>query len=71
MTAALEMPYTVSGETRPLRHRPIYEVGQHDGRCYLSMVFLEGQSLSHRRAEGPFPPREAAELMVMVAEAIE
>jgi hypothetical protein len=35
------------------------------------MGFLEGQSLSHRRAEGHFPPREAAELMVMVAEAIE
>ncbi len=50
---------------------PIYKVGQHDGRCYLSMVLVEGQSLSHRRAGGPHPPRAAAELMVMVAEAIE
>ena len=32
---------------------------------------MEGQSLSHRLVEGPLPPREAAELMVKVAEAIE
>ncbi len=50
---------------------PIYVVGQHDGQCDFSMGPVEGQSLSHRRAEGPFPPREAAELMVKVAEAIE
>jgi hypothetical protein len=37
----------------------------------LSIGLVEGQSLSHRRAEGPLPPREAAELMVKVAEAIE
>jgi hypothetical protein len=35
------------------------------------MGFVEEQSLSHRRAEGPLPPREAAELTVKVAEAIE
>ncbi len=50
---------------------PIYEVGQHDGQCSISMGFVEGQSLAHRRAEGPLPPREAAELLVKVVEAIE
>jgi WD40 repeat protein len=50
---------------------PIYEVGQHDGQHYFSMGFVEGQSLSSRLAEGPLPPREAAALMVNVAEAIE
>jgi hypothetical protein len=50
---------------------PIYEVGQHEGQHYFSMGFVEGQSLSHRLAEGPLPPREAAELMAKVAEAIE
>ena len=50
---------------------PVFEVGQHDGQCYFSMGFVEGQSLSYRRAEGPFPPREAAKLMVKVAVAIE
>ena len=49
---------------------PIYEVGQHEGQHYFSMGFVEGQSLSQRLAEGPLPPREAAALMVKVAEAI-
>ncbi len=50
---------------------PIYEVGQHEGQHYFSMGFVEGQSLSQRLAEGPLPPREAADLMAKVAEAIE
>jgi WD40 repeat protein len=50
---------------------PIYEVGQHEGQHYFSMGFVEGQSLSHRLADGLFPPREAAELIRRVSEAIE
>jgi WD40 repeat protein/serine/threonine protein kinase len=50
---------------------PIYEVGQHDGQHYFSMGFVEGESLSHRLTDGPLPGREAAALMVKVAEAIE
>ena len=50
---------------------PIYEVGQHEGQHYFSMGFVEGQSLAQRLADGPLPPREAAALMVKVAEAIE
>jgi WD40 repeat protein len=50
---------------------PIYEVGQHEGQHYFSMGLVEGQSLSHRLTDGPLPPREAAELIVKVAEAIE
>ena len=50
---------------------PIYEVGEYEGQHYFSMGFIEGQSLSRLMAEGPLPPRTAAELMVKVAEAIE
>jgi hypothetical protein len=50
---------------------PIFEVGQHEGQHYFSMGFVEGKSLSQRLTEGPLLPREAAELMVKVAEAIE
>jgi Protein kinase domain len=50
---------------------PIFEVGQHQGQHYFSMGFVEGLSLSQRLAGGPLPPREAAALMVRVAEAIE
>ena len=50
---------------------PIFEVGQHEGQHYFSMGFVEGQSLSHRLADGPLPAREAAELIRRVSEAIE
>ncbi len=50
---------------------PIYEVGEHEGQHYFSMGFVEGQGLSGLLAAGPLPPRQAAELMVKVAEAIE
>ncbi|HEV3021494.1 MAG TPA: serine/threonine-protein kinase, partial [Pirellulales bacterium] len=50
---------------------PIFEVGQHDGRHYFSMGFVEGQSLAARVASGPLPPREAAELVRKVAAAVD
>jgi eukaryotic-like serine/threonine-protein kinase len=50
---------------------PVYEVGQHEGEHYFSMGYVEGQSLSHRIAESPLPPREAARIMAQVAEAVE
>ncbi len=49
---------------------PIFEVGQHEGQHYFSMGFVDGQSLSERLAEGPLPGREAAALLVKVADAI-
>ena len=50
---------------------PIYEVGQHEGQHYFSMGFIQGRSLSQRLTEGPLPPREAAELIRRVCEAID
>jgi WD40 repeat protein len=50
---------------------PIYEVGQHQGQHYFSMGFIEGQSMAQRLAAGPLPPREAAALLMKVAEAID
>src|SRR5215471_13667255 len=50
---------------------PIYEVGQHDGQHYFSMGFVDGQSLSKKVAEGPLPAREAAEIVNVVAEAVQ
>src|SRR5262249_55454332 len=49
---------------------PIYEVGQHDGRPYFTMKYVEGTTLARRLAEGPMPPREAAALLVPVARAV-
>src|SRR5207248_1152611 len=50
---------------------PIFEIGQHDGQHYFSMAFVEGESLAKKVADGPLPPREAAEMVKKVADAVE
>jgi formylglycine-generating enzyme required for sulfatase activity len=50
---------------------PIFEVGDHEGQHYFSMGYVDGQSLAARLVEGPLPPKEAAELVATVAEAVE
>jgi eukaryotic-like serine/threonine-protein kinase len=49
---------------------PIYEVSEHEGRHFYSMGFVEGRSLSQRLKEGPLSPREGADLLKTVAEAV-
>ncbi len=49
----------------------IYEVGEHDGQHFYSMEFVPGKSLAHDLHEGPCAPREAARLLLAVAEAIQ
>lgn len=55
----------------PLAHPnicPVHDVGEEDGRPYLTMAYVEGIALSARlRAEGPLPPREAARLVGGIA----
>jgi tetratricopeptide (TPR) repeat protein len=60
--------------TARLRHPSIvalHTVGNHEGRPYLVMDLVEGESL-HARVErdGPLPPREAAQLIATLAEAL-
>jgi eukaryotic-like serine/threonine-protein kinase len=50
---------------------PIYEVGEHEGQHFFSMGFVEGESLEAKVARGPLPPREAVELTLAVARAIQ
>jgi WD40 repeat protein/tRNA A-37 threonylcarbamoyl transferase component Bud32 len=50
---------------------PIFEIGQHEGQSYFSMAFIEGESLAKKVVDGPLPPREAAEMVRKVAEAVE
>ncbi len=49
---------------------PVYEVGEHQGQHFFSMGFVEGSSLAARITSGPLPPREAAGLLKLIAEAI-
>ena len=50
---------------------PIYEVGEQNGQQFFSMGFVDGKGIDARLKEGPLPPREAAELIQTVAEAIQ
>jgi serine/threonine-protein kinase len=49
----------------------IYEIGEHDGRPYFSLEYVEGGSLDRKLAGTPQPPREAAGLAETLARAME
>jgi WD40 repeat protein len=48
----------------------IYEVGQHQGLPYFSLEFCAGGSLAARLDGTPLPPRQAAELVTVLAHAV-
>ena len=48
----------------------IHEIGEHDGRPYLALEFVEGESLARSLAGTPRPTRWAAELVATLARAI-
>ena len=49
----------------------IHDVGEVNGQHYFSMEWLDGGSLKELLAEGPLPPRLAAELVRQAAEAVD
>jgi WD40 repeat protein/predicted Ser/Thr protein kinase len=56
-----------------LRHPNIvtvFEVGEHDGRPYFSMEFVEGRPLSEAVGTQPWPARRAAECLRTIAAAM-
>jgi serine/threonine-protein kinase len=57
-----------------LRHANIVQVhgaGDHDGRPYFTMEYLEGGSLAQMLSGTPQPPRQAATLLATLAEAVQ
>ena len=49
---------------------PIFDVGQHAGRHYFSMAFVEGPSLEAYVKKGPLSPYEAAEITLAISSAV-
>lgn len=49
----------------------VHDVGEHDGRLYLAMDFVQGPSLSAVVQEGELTPAAAAEIMAHIARAME
>ncbi len=49
----------------------IYETGEHEGRPYFSLEFVEGGSLDKRIAESPATPRAAAQFVETLARAMD
>lgn len=50
---------------------PIHDIGTIDGEWYFTMSFVEGPSLAERIAESPFPAKQAAELIRVIADAVQ
>jgi tetratricopeptide (TPR) repeat protein len=48
----------------------VYEVGEHVGGPYLALELVPGGSLDRRLADGPLPPRTAADLVAALAGAV-
>lgn len=49
----------------------IYEIGEHAGSLFFSMELIDGGSLADLLKQGPLPPRKAAELIAVLARALE
>jgi WD40 repeat protein len=49
----------------------IHEVGEHAGRCYFSLEYVSGGSLAQKLTGSPLQARQAAELLEILARAIE
>lgn len=49
----------------------IYEIGEHEGRPFIAMEYLEGQTLRERILRGPMEVVEAVETAIQIAAALE
>ena len=50
---------------------PVYEISEAEGRTFLSMAFIKGESLEARIEQGPLPLKEALDIGRQIAEGLE
>src|SRR5215813_5372506 len=49
----------------------IYDIGEYEGRPFIAMELLEGQTLRHRIAEKSMMPDEVIEIGIQIADALD
>ena len=49
----------------------VYDVGEHEGRPFLVMEYLEGQTLKHHFRDGPLEIKETLRLGIQIASALQ
>src|ERR1700683_4727461 len=49
----------------------IYEIGQHDGRPFLAMELMKGQTLKHRISGKSLPVEEALQIAAQIADGLD
>ena len=49
----------------------IHDIDEHEGQPFISMELLEGQTLKHRIAKGPFKTEDLLEIGIQLADALD
>ena len=49
----------------------VYDIGEHDGRRFIAMEFLEGMPLNRRIARGVLPTEQVIEVGIQLSDALE
>src|SRR5450432_27583 len=50
---------------------PIYDVEEVNGQIFISMAYLEGETLQRRIARGPMPIRKVIDIAIQIASGLE